>query len=52
MRMFSVTKLNWRTLLQNTDTVTFTRMSDSHRGFGLDIGFIDQFTTLFVITLN
>jgi hypothetical protein len=27
-------------------------MSDSRRGFGLDIGFIDHFNTQFVITFN
>jgi hypothetical protein len=27
-------------------------MSDSRRGFGLDIGFIDHFNTQLVITLN
>jgi hypothetical protein len=27
-------------------------MSDSRRGFGLDIGYIDHFTTQLVITLN
>jgi hypothetical protein len=31
---------------------TVTCMSDSGRGFGLDVGFIDHFNTQLVITLN
>jgi hypothetical protein len=30
----------------------FTRMSDSQRGFGLDIGFTDHLNTQLVTTLN
>jgi hypothetical protein len=31
---------------------TVTRMSDSRRGFGLEIEFVDQFNTQFVTTFN
>jgi hypothetical protein len=32
--------------------VTVTRINESRRGFGLDIGFIDYINTQLVITLN
>jgi hypothetical protein len=38
--------------IQGTGIYTVTCMSDSRRGFGLDIEFIDNFNTHLVITLN